>query len=111
MSGGGAVSALAGARILVTGAAGFVGAHLSRRLLGLPDAAVADTRDHLEMLGLPTSYSRAPWDELRTLMARDKKTRGSALRFVGLRRFGEPMMIVAPSERVLAECYAELGEA
>ncbi len=86
-------------------------AHLSRRLLGLPDAAVADTRDHLEMLGLPTSYSRAPWDELRTLMARDKKTRGSALRFVGLRRFGEPMMIVAPSERVLAECYAELGEA
>ena len=33
MSGGGAVSALAGARILVTGAAGFVGAHLSRRLL------------------------------------------------------------------------------
>ena len=34
-----------------------------------------------------------------------------ALRFVGLRRFGEPMMIVAPSESILAECYAELGEA
>lgn len=83
--------------------------YLSRRLLGLSDAAVADLRDYLEMLGLPVSYAAAPWPRLRELMARDKKTRGSTLRFVGLRAFGDAAMIVAPSERILAECYVQLG--
>ncbi|GAA2184309.1 3-dehydroquinate synthase [Brooklawnia cerclae] len=84
-------------------------AHLSRRLLGLSDDAVATHRELLEVLGLPTGYRAAPWEELRTLMGRDKKARGSSLRFVGLRNLGDPEIIAAPSERVLAECYAELG--
>lgn len=84
-------------------------AELSRRLLGLSDAEVATHRRLIAALGLPTSYSDAPWDELRALMARDKKTRGASLRFVGLRGLGRPEMIVAPSERVLAECYTALG--
>lgn len=84
-------------------------AHLSRRLLGLSDTAVAVHRELLQAVGLPTSYRAAPWEELRTLMGRDKKTRGASLRFVGLRNLGDPEIIAAPSERVLAECYAELG--
>ena len=84
-------------------------AHLSRRLLGLSDAAVATHIEMLQLLGLPTSYSAAGWDELRALMARDKKTRGNTLRFIGLRNLGDPAIIAAPSERVLAECYTELG--
>lgn len=84
-------------------------AYLSRRLLGLPDEAVATHRDVIAKLGLPTGYKRAPWEELRTLMSRDKKTRGSTLRFVGLRNLADPVMIVAPSEQILAECYADLG--
>ena len=82
---------------------------LSRRLLGLGDEAVATHRVLLTQLGLPTTYQRAPWEELRALMARDKKTRGEQLRFVGLRALAAPEMIVAPSELVLAQCYAELG--
>ncbi|NLA28452.1 MAG: 3-dehydroquinate synthase [Propionibacterium sp.] len=84
-------------------------AHLSRRLLGLSDEAVDTHYELIAALGLPTSYRRAPFGELRELMARDKKTRGQALRFVGLRNLGDPAMIVAPSERVLEECYAQLG--
>ncbi|WP_341728749.1 3-dehydroquinate synthase [Brooklawnia sp.] len=84
-------------------------AQLSRRLLGLSDEAVATHRELIGVLGLPTSYQRAPFGELRGLMGRDKKTRGRALRFVGLRNLSDPAMIVAPSERVLEECYAELG--
>lgn len=86
-------------------------ATLSRRVLGLPDAAVEVHRRTLQSLGLPTSYDRAEWGELRELMGRDKKTRGSQLRFVGLRNLADPEMIVAPSERVLEECYAELAGA
>lgn len=82
---------------------------LSRRLLGLSDDSVAQHRDLLAQLGLPTSYSAARWEDLRTLMARDKKTRGDRLRFVGLRRLGDPAIIEAPSETILAQCYDELG--
>lgn len=85
-------------------------ARLSRRLLGLSDAAVAQHIELLQALGLPTSYSAAPWADLRELMARDKKTRGATLRFIGLRNMGDPAMITAPSERILAQCYAELGD-
>lgn len=84
---------------------------LSRRILGLPDAAVDTHRRLLGALGLPTSYQGADWSDLRELMARDKKTRGSQLRFVGLRNLGEPQMIVAPGEDVLRACYAELAGA
>ena len=83
-------------------------AHLSRRLLGLSNAAVVTHLEMLTALGLPTSYSAAPWHELRELMARDKKTRGASLRFVGLRNLGDPAIIAAPSERILAECYAQM---
>lgn len=82
---------------------------LSRRLLGLSDAAVAQHRVLIGALGLPTSYQRAPFAELRELMGRDKKTRGESLRFVGLRNLGDPAIITAPSESILAQCYTELG--
>ncbi|WIY83894.1 3-dehydroquinate synthase [Propionimicrobium sp. PCR01-08-3] len=84
-------------------------AQLSRRLLGLSDEAVSHHRELIGSLGLATSYRRAPFAELRELMGRDKKTRGAALRFVGLRNLGDPAIIAAPSERVLEECYAELA--
>mgnify|MGYP000846518876 CR=1 FL=1 len=82
---------------------------LSHRLIGLPEEAVETHISCLRMLGLPVSYADAQWEDLRELMAHDKKSRGTTLRFVGLRELGVPEMITSPDEQVLAECYAQLG--
>ena len=82
---------------------------LAQQTLGLSDEDVETHISSLRMLGLPVSYSDAPFSALRELMARDKKTRGNTLRFVGLRALGQPEMIVGPDESVLADCYARLG--
>ncbi|WP_245725676.1 3-dehydroquinate synthase [Propionibacterium cyclohexanicum] len=83
-------------------------AELSERLLGLDPAVVGRHRRLLAAVGLATSYHGAPWQELRELMARDKKTRGTTLRFVGLRRPGQVAMIVDPPEDALADAFAAL---
>lgn len=48
------------------------------------DQLVARTRKVLTRLGLPTGYAGAGYDDLITVMGRDKKARGSSLRFVVL---------------------------
>mgnify|MGYP000850094968 FL=1 len=84
-------------------------ARLSHRLAGLSAAAVDRHVELIAALGLPTSYPIAPWPQLREVIARDKKTRGTRLRLVGLRAIGLPVIIESPPEDVLADCYATLG--
>lgn len=84
-------------------------AELSQRTLGLDEATVARHRSTLQSVGLPVSYGGdASWGELRHAMSLDKKTRGSALRFVGLPELGRVAIIEAPDEGVLEECFARV---
>jgi 3-dehydroquinate synthase len=61
-------------------------------------------------LGLPTSYSVTEevderWQALRAAMGRDKKTRGSTLRFVALTGVGAPTRLAGPDEGLLRETF------
>ncbi len=85
-------------------------AELAHRLVGLDQSVLDLHRATLGSIGLPTSYAAASFDELRRLMALDKKTRGATLRFVGLRSLGQVTIIANPSESVLRECYRAIAE-
>lgn len=81
-------------------------AHLAGRL----DAAdVARHRRILGSLGLPTAYPPGRWEALSAAMRRDKKTRGSLLRFVVLDGIGHPGRLEGPSEDLLQAAYAAIG--
>lgn len=76
---------------------------------GLIDAALLQRhRDILTAAGLPTRYADAPLDDLLVGMGRDKKTRGSTLRFVVLEGLAAPTRLVGPSEDLLRAAYAAL---
>ncbi|CAI9409998.1 3-dehydroquinate synthase [Aestuariimicrobium sp. T2.26MG-19.2B] len=83
-------------------------AELSARTLGLDESTLARHRAVLASVGLPIGYTGADWAELRAAMSLDKKTRGSALRFVGLPEVGRVQIIDAPDEALLAECFGHL---
>lgn len=80
-------------------------AELSRRVAGLADQDVELHREILASLGLPTSYQDASFDELADLMARDKKSRGNQLRFIGLASLQQPTLIQAPAVDDLKAAY------
>lgn len=63
----------------------------------------------LGLLGLPTTYTGADFDELLAALRRDKKTRGATLRFVVLDGVAEPTRLEGPDETLLREAYAALG--
>jgi len=69
------------------------------------DALVARHRSVLESLGLPTTYAAGRWDELLTAMRRDKKSRGSTLRFVVLDGLGRPSRLAGPDDALLEAAY------
>ncbi len=69
------------------------------------DALVARHRAVLESLGLPTGYDAGRWDDLLAAMRRDKKSRGSTLRFVVLDAVAEPTRLVGPDDAVLEQAH------
>ena len=82
------------------------------RLDGRLDAETAARhRAVLGSVGLPTSWSEAPFDELLTVMRVDKKTRGDTLRFVVLDGLARPAVLSGPSDDLLRAAYAEIGGA
>lgn len=87
-------------------------AEVSRRVLGLSDAVVQRHRDVVASVGLPATYGGhdgdATFDELRVIMARDKKARGNTLRMIGLSDLGELGLIEGPDEQVLRDAFAAL---
>ena len=94
------------------GNAGTFGAEQFGRVQRVPDIDAALLQRHryvLGLLGLPTSYSGASFDELLTALRRDKKTRGATLRFVVLDALAEPTRLVAPDDSLLREAYAALA--
>ncbi|MDR0960278.1 MAG: 3-dehydroquinate synthase [Propionibacteriaceae bacterium] len=93
-------------------AVGLLYAALVAQHLGLLDAdAVALHRRVLRAAGLPTTYIGAGWTELRAIMARDKKARGSTLRLVLLDGLGHPLVRPGVDEAVLEAAFADLVEA
>ena len=74
-------------------------ARLTGHLPGEAGAAlVARHRSVLTSVGLPTGYRGDRWPDLLTAMRRDKKSRGSRLRFVVLDGLAQPSRLEGPSE-------------
>lgn len=85
-------------------------AEVSARLLGLPGEVVDRHRRVLDLAGLPTRYSGAPFADLRAIMGRDKKARGTTLRMIGLRDLARVALLEAPGEDVLSDAFATLAD-
>jgi 3-dehydroquinate synthase len=80
------------------------------RSAGRLDSPTADRhRSVLSSLGLPTSYVGASWGTLHDAMLRDKKTRGSRLRFVILDGLARPAILDSPDPAILASAFAEVS--
>jgi 3-dehydroquinate synthase len=91
---------------------GMVYAAELARLAGRLDDAVVDRhRSTLDGVGLPTSYRGDRWPELYAAMRRDKKSRGSLLRFVVLDALAEPGRLEGPDESILKSAYARVSGA
>ncbi|WP_134773518.1 3-dehydroquinate synthase [Ornithinimicrobium flavum] len=69
---------------------------------------LARHRRVLSAVGLPTAYPGGRWPELRVAMGRDKKTRGSTLRFVVLEGLARPGRLEGPAEEELRAAYDAL---
>lgn len=80
-------------------------AELARLSGHADDGLVARHRDVLTSVGLPTTYRGDRWEDLLTAMRRDKKSRGSTLRFVVLDGLARPTRLVGPSDDLLREAY------
>jgi 3-dehydroquinate synthase len=84
-------------------------AELARLAGRLDDAVVERHRSVLAAVGLPTSYRGDRWPELYAAMRRDKKSRGSLLRFVVLDGLTEPGRLEGPEEAMLQAAYARVS--
>lgn len=84
-------------------------AELAQRAGMIDEALVRRHRQVLGMLGLPTGYRGASFDELSAAVRRDKKSRGSTLRFVVLDGLASPVRLEGPDEQVLREAYAAIS--
>ncbi|MPV37999.1 3-dehydroquinate synthase [Georgenia subflava] len=91
-------------------AVGMVFAAELAHAAGMLDAAVVDRhRKVLSLLGLPTTYRGDRWPELHDAMARDKKVRDDALRFVVLTDIAEPTVLRAPTPEQLRAAYSAVS--
>ncbi|CAB5239702.1 unannotated protein [freshwater metagenome] len=84
-------------------------AELSVLELGLDVKVVAEHREVLTRLGLPTTYPRASWPLLLSAMALDKKSRGRVLRFVGIKDIAQTQRIEDPTEAHLLAAYEKVA--
>jgi 3-dehydroquinate synthase len=89
---------------------GMVFAAELARLAGRLDPAIASRhRAVLSRVGLPTSYAAGAFDDLLQIMALDKKTRGSTLRFVILNGLASAEILAAPEKELLRAAYAAVS--
>ncbi len=91
-------------------AIGMVYAAELARLVGRLDDATADRhRTILDSLSLPTAYPAGRWQTLLATMRRDKKARGSMLRFIVLDGLAKPTVLQGPEDQLLFAAYQELA--
>lgn len=67
--------------------------------------AVERQRRVIASLGLPTRYPGGDFDEMLTVMGRDKKTRGTTLRFVVLHDVGDVHRLEGPTREQLRAAF------
>jgi 3-dehydroquinate synthase len=84
-------------------------AELARLAGKLDDALVDRHRSVLTSLGLPVTYRGDRWPQLLDAMKRDKKSRGSLLRFVVLTDLARPTRLEGPDPALLQAAYAEVS--
>ncbi len=85
-------------------------AELSAMLRSLDTEVVDRHRSVLSKLGLPVGYRGDRWPQLLETMRRDKKARGTILRFVLLDDVGAPVVTEVPDDAILYAAYQEIGE-
>ncbi|MET4780199.1 3-dehydroquinate synthase [Glaciihabitans sp. UYNi722] len=91
-------------------AIGMVYAAELGRLTGrLSDEVVDRHRSILTSLQLPIGYPAGRWSTLLSVMKRDKKARGSMLRFIVLDDVAKPTTLTGPDESLLFAAYQEIG--
>ncbi len=91
-------------------AIGMVYAAELARLTGrLSDEVVDRHRSILTSLQLPISYPLGRWQTLLSVMKRDKKARGSLLRFIVLDDIARPVVLSGPDESLMFAAYQEIG--
>ena len=91
-------------------AVGMVYAAELARLTGrLGDSVVDRHRSILSSLQLPMDYPLGRWNALLAAMKRDKKARGSMLRFIVLDDIAKPTVLTGPDESLLFAAYQEIG--
>jgi 3-dehydroquinate synthase len=84
-------------------------AELARLSGRLGDEVVDRHRRILESLTLPTTYPLGRWQTLLATMQRDKKARGSLLRFIVLDDIARPTVLAGPDQSLLFAAYQEIG--
>ena len=86
-------------------------AHLSQLAGRLDEETVHRHQKILSGVGLPVTYSNAPFDLLHDAMQIDKKSRGSKLRFIILEQVGNPAILEAPDSALLIAAHGKLRQA
>jgi len=84
-------------------------AELSNIAGGLNSTAVQLHRELLRNFELPTTYRPDALAKLLELMAGDKKSRGTALRFIGLEDIGKPIWLEAVTSDQITEAYGRIS--
>lgn len=84
-------------------------AELSNITSGLDSSIVNLHRELLQKFELPISYKREALPKLLELMAGDKKSRGSSLRFIGLEEVGKPVWLEAVTSDQIADAYGRIS--
>ncbi len=85
-------------------------AELALRAGLIDEEFLARQRAALKLLGLPTSYHGASFEQMMAGMRLDKKTRGSQLRFVVLNGLARPTVLAGPAESDLAAAWDAIYE-
>lgn len=84
-------------------------AELGRLTGTLSDDVVDRHRRILSSLTLPVEYPVGRWQTLLASMQRDKKARGSMLRFIVLDDIAKPSVLTGPDTSLLFAAYQEIG--
>lgn len=84
-------------------------AELGRLTGSLSDDVVDRHRSVLTSLQLPISYPAGRWQTLLSVMKRDKKARGSLLRFIVLDDLAKPVVLTGPDESLMFAAYQEIA--